>query len=498
MRPADFRLRLATLSCAITLVALTGACTRSGDLGNRLIVVSDSVSEKVYVRLVFGYDAAGCAVGSAWMVARVLEGSDPARGGALLAELRSLGVIVRATAEREALIIDVDMPKSSEEKAWPLLAGHLSQAVSESLAIDKLQSSQHATLDSLRSAPEWLSTAAYWYAVFQDTPYSLPPIGSDSAIERLAVGDVETFRREFITSGNYIMGLSGQVGDRDALALDRILQERLPSGNSEVTQRQFAATNGLNVRIVDGRDLQQATVLVATAPLPGVSDTASLILAMSAVLHATQGGSLTGMDQALRIERGLSERLDITTTRVLASTIGASPRTGDLTHSSNFAVGTETATINALYAVRIILKELSDLNTNGIATEDIQRLSAIVRTAEAKTPDALTQMHSQVATRWMGHQTRESEDTYGPTVPTSAKTRSVLRNLVDPANLWIVLVVPDAANFRSAIVGGTTAYMYPEWVDDSMIRRLDQEYLSYRPFWQAEKLQVLYADSLFR
>lgn len=473
-------------------------CTTLGDSGDRVVAVSDPENDRVSVRLVFGYDAAQVQAGTAWMAAQVLGGAYSLSGEQTLAELTALGATLNATAEREVLRLDFAFPRSSLEMASRLIAERLSSSPVDNSKLDELRLIQHATLDSLRREPEWLVRSAYWSAAYQGSPYALPPIGSDSAIERLGTADLKSFHERFITSGNYVLGMSGPIGRDDAKSLHELLLELLPSGEPVEIAPQTAAVNGLNVRVVELPHAQEGIVLVGIKPLSGAPDSTALVLAMSATLHGVQDASLTGMDQSLRVERGITDGVNISTFRIDASRAGVNWKSSDLTQNEFIAVLARSSPMNALYAVRIILKELTDLNSSGLTTGDIVRSSGILTLAEEVKNDAVEEMRRQVASKWMKLNKPQAVTSPNPKALTSAQTRQSLSTAFDPKHLWIIAVVPDGERFRADVLSGMTMYVYPDWVDRAEIRRLDQEYLSYRPFWQAEKIQVVKASELYR
>lgn len=484
------------LLIAILLVELSAGCARLGELTDHVIVVADSQSDRIELRLIFGYDAAQTRPGAGWMMARVLEGANSSAFEQNLNELSALGVSIHATAERECILLDANIPSAASESALDLLAQRLTIPISDGLAVDQLKQLQSAALDSLRGDSDWLARSAFWAAVYDGTVYAIPEAGVNSTIESLSTADLESFRTKFITKGNYLLGVSGSVTQGEVADFNGMLRELLPQGERIVPQLPAKTIRGLNVRIVQLPTVNEATVLIATHPVTGVSDTASLVLAMAAALHATEGGSLTGMDQSLRAERGLTEGVDITTTLITASTVRMQWREDGLSHSSRFAVNLQTSTINALYAISIVLKELSDISTTGIAQDDIARMTTLL--ASSANSNAGGQMRSQVAKAWQGIDSEVNVLVIIPDGLTPARGRKILRDHVDPADLWVIAVVPDGDKFCDELRSGMITYLYPEWVDRSLIRRLDQEYLSYRPFWETERMVVHYADSLFR
>jgi predicted Zn-dependent peptidase len=223
-----------------------------------------------------------------------------------------------------------------------------------------------------------------------------------------------------------------------------------------------------------------------------------MALAMAMILETSPSFSLSGMDQSLRVERGLVYAIDAGNAWIETASPHVQVRINDPVRRDYGAVKMQLAPVNALYAAKIVIKELADLDAAGIGEADIARIQQLLARADSSSTDAVERMKARLAQRWMGLDTGMRGSKSGGTALTSVRVRQLLRSAFDPANLWIVAVVPAGERLRAEILSGMTAYVYPDWVDRREIRRMDQEYLSYRPFWQADKIQVLKADSLFR
>jgi len=495
-----FTSQLAFPSSALGLVALAlllivGGCTRGVDIDGPYVVVPDDKTATVTARLIFGHDAAIGPGGTAWLTARAIEKSFSSSEASVL---NGGNAVLKASATREALTLDFTSPKASFPSAGRALANHLANLPIDDSQLENLQHGQLVLLNSLRRDAAWLANSVFWQSVFQGGQCALPAIGSDSSVAQIHVDDVRKFLGTFITKDNYELGLSGPISDADASKFASDLQELLPP-KVQTSQRAAAASaSGLGVQIVEVPGLTESTLLIGFGAPHTSRDSASMALAMAMILETSPSFSLSGMDQSLRVERGLVDAIDAGTARIETASPHVQLRVNDPVRRDYTAIKMQLAPVNALYAAKIVIKELVDLDAAGIGEADITRIQQLLARADSSTTDAVERMKSRLARRWMGLDTGMRGSKSGGTGLTSVRVRQLLRSALDPANLWIVAVVPEGERFRAEILGGMTAYVYPDWVDRREIRRLDQEYLSYRPFWQADKVQVLRADSLFR
>lgn len=466
-------------------------CTAGGDLGNRLVLIADKNSDTLSVRLIFGIDGSESHAGMARMAALVLTGPYSETGIMRLSQLRALGASLSASASREALTIDCTCPKSAWRQSASLVIEQLKGPKSEELPIDRLRARQHADLDSLRHDAWGLAHSVLWREHCSDWP----PPGTDSAIDSISSQQLTAFFERVLNRDNYVMGLAGPVNQEDAAQFDASLQAELPTGRAAAVVAACPRPSGLNVRIVELNGLESATVLVGVAFDHFAKDTAAEVLALVAALHGVPSATHLGMDQSLRIERGLVSGIDIETARIQSTLGGAVLRSDDPVRRDYLIVGAETDPINALYVARIVIKELTDLNTAGLSPEDIRAMDKLLGSSRGDSDDAAAQMRSLVSWKWMEIGAYERA---GYPAITPQLTRRAIRLSLDPLNLWVVAVVPDGQAFQAGVLSGTSVYRYPDWVDRREMRKLDQEYLSYRPFWEAKIITVLNAEELFR
>ena len=484
--------------CMQVACVLATGCSGAGRSDGRIVVVADDSSDRVTARLVFGYDPAQFPAGTAWMFAEVLAGTNSNGMNSEVGELTSLGASLAATAEREILRVDLTFPKTATSHIARLVGQRLSRLQIDSSRIDELRLIQHASLDSLRHEVDWLVQSAFWNAAYQGTPYSLPPTGSDSSIELIRSADVDSFRSRFITRGNYVLGLAGSVGSLDAATFDDQIQELLPAGGPANRIPPALPPSGLEVAIVELPNVPTTTISVGCSAPHLSTDTAAMVLAMTVALEAGPGLSITGIDQSIRVERGLAELVCGRTSWINTTQTGVD-FSGEAPSSRDFLMFTVHANpTNALYSARIIIKELADISNAGISDNEIVQVHYTLEQAISAVTDSPTRMRDRLSRLWMGIESDSELLGSRPDALNLTQSRRILRTIIDPKNLWLIAVVPDAERFREEILSGMSTYQYPDWVDQGEIRRLDQEYLSYRPYWQAEKIQTSKASDLFR
>lgn len=482
---------------AIGLFLFSAGCGTDRGHDKRLVVVPDESSAYVDARLIFTLGPGDFPSGTSSLL--TLAVAEPRSPGSArnLAELQTMNATLRATAGREALIIDIRCPKENWGSAQDVIARQLRSETFDGLEIDVMRSRLLAALDSVRQDALSLANAVFWSHATDSTNAVHPSLGTDESVGLITEDHIKTLASATFNSRNYALGLCGAVGPRDVTAFDKLLQQTLLPGERVTPVTQVVRPRGLNMKIVELSGIAHSVVVLGVAASHRSSDSTSLVMAMSSILQGVRGFALTGMDQALRAERGMVETVDIGTSWIESTQDVLTLRETDPTRHDFITVTLQTKPINALYSARIAIKELTDMNTAGLSAEDIARTRATLNEAQMAHSDVTTRMRVGVTQKWMGADEYSFGDATKPAV-SSSRSRQLIRSAFDPQNLWVVVVVPKGEQFRAEVMSGMSMYVYPNWVDQNEIRRLDQEYLSFRPFWQTERVEVMNAADLFR
>lgn len=430
------------------------------------------------------------------MVAAAISGRFSPLTDSVSRALESSRANLEVRADREAFTLDLTFPAGVWSEVRETLPAILGQRLLKGLRLDDLRAEQLRRLQELRHDPRGLALRVYWQEALTGDN-GTPAEGTDSEIATVTVEDIQKFCETHFTSGNYVLGLAGNVTSEQAAALDFALQQSLPSGNRRRRVYTCAIPAGLNVRIVEVPECDDSFLMVGTGLPHGTVDTAAWVFAFASAQQAVAGASLAGLEQFVRAERGISDDVEFTTGLAVSNADGAFWKTMEASTVDYFTVAVTTKPVNAIYALRIILKELTDLNSAGLSQEALSSVHALFE-KDDDSRDPVTRMQSDLQKKLIGVEIPDPVSSGQPLPLSTVRTRQMIRSAFDPRNLWVVLVTSDGKSAADAILGGTTSYLYPEWVNRHETRVLDQEYLSFRPFWEASKIRVLQAEELFR
>lgn len=446
--------------------------------------------------MLFGLDHKSPA-GTEWMTAAVMSGMLPETGGENLARLRALGVSFNAAAGRETLTIDVRCPKTAWVEAGQLIVKQMTESAIQNPSLDELRLRQHVSLDSLRQESIGLAQAIFWTEQCGVAMRSAPVMGTDSSIETITIADLRDFTHRCLTSDNCVLGISGPITEAMAREFRDIVEDILPGGRRVDPAPACPRPSGLNVRIIQSPYAELSTILIGTVSAHLTSDTAGAVMAMAAALHGIPSASPLGLERALHAQRGLTEEVTVESGRLRLSGNAVELPADDPCGRDFFTICTKVDSYNALYVAHIIHKELSDLNTAGLSEPEMVTMGKLVPASSSDSAGTVARMRAEAARRWLGITPDMQADSIAGRL-TPAAARRLLREALDPHDLWVVAIVPDANRFYSDILGGAISYRYQLWANTPETRKLDREYVGVRPFWQAEKIRSITADKLFR
>jgi zinc protease len=480
--------------CAGLLFALAAICSCGTSTGAKppTVIVVDSTVDYIYVRLLFvagsAYDPPG-KEGLAYLTASALRGSpSPLPSG-------EIEVIV----DRDVAVIDGHCPAA----AWPTfsqaLISILTRPLFDSLDIRRLIEVQLEALDSLRADDLRLAQAALQYYLYRDHPYGHPPEGFERTIRVLTMADAREFWRQHYTSGNYILGLAGNVPSSAADDIHAALRAALNGGKPRSRTLPVPSPVGLSAYVIEKSGCDRSTVLVGR-PIRAVrGDSAFLPLELAVTHLAGQEASKGGLDQLLRRDRGLVSEVFGTVEHNKLS-LADSPLDEFLPRRQGYLLtGTRTQLVNTAFVLNIIMRELDDLSQHGVGQIDLDgaRAYAIRHHGWAAQP-AYEQMRTRLRDLWLGVEGVSEKFGDDATLVTGADVRRAVADPLNVRTLTAVAIVPDGQAFATQLLSGQITYEYPPDIDRRQIHADDQRFLSYRPPWELQRMRIVKAAEMFR
>jgi predicted Zn-dependent peptidase len=413
----------------------------------------------------------------AWSSAWALLGPSSETREQTINQLTSIGANVSFAVGFDVTVIEARCPASKWERCTQAVCDLICSDPSVGLKKDRLLAARRDWMAHFRQDASALAAAAFCGYPIQDS--------TDAQNEEVS-SMLQSFWRTNYTRDNYVAGVTGPVTEAAARALDEQLQKRLPSGRPQRISPVSAPFDGLNVRVIGQVGATSVTFCLGRPADAAPSDTLTAVLAL--VTQQLSDPKQGRLNQVLRDDRGLIAGVDAGMRRALPRVSGE-PEYEDFSPDNLISISTEVAPVNALHTLRIILKELTDLLDAGLSPEQLKGLRQAIRAnfGNASNPQ------ERLSRRLWENGRRVLERPSGESVIdalTPIQIRQYLRRVLDPQSLQIVAICPDASALASQILNGPVSYQYSAEIDQVAMHRDDQQYLSFRPFWQISKVHI--------
>lgn len=243
--------------------------------------------------------------GRAQMLAALLnEGAGDMDALAFQQALESRAIQLSFSAEDDLLTVDLLTLSEHADKAFELLALALTQPRFDSDAVERVRAQMHTALLQLEEQPRYLAGRALAKAVYAGHPYANPTEGTHDGINAITVEDLRAYLSHYLTQGNVLMSV---VGDVNAAQLKALMEKHLaalPAAFTPQHQIPALAVKSMGQTEVVRRSLPQTVVAVAGQ---GIERTDPDFYAAYVLNHLLGGSTLTSMlGDEIREQRGLA------------------------------------------------------------------------------------------------------------------------------------------------------------------------------------------------
>lgn len=335
-----------------------------------------------------------------------------------------------------------------------LLEPQLGQADFERL---RTQARSAIELDLRGNNDEQLGKETLQAMIYEGHPFGHPPSGTISALDALTLDDVAAQRRRVFCAGRATVGVIG--GFPEAFA-ERVRDDVATLTNPECVGRRVLpepALDGPRVWLVQ----KDTTAVAISIGMPvdfvrGDPDYPALVLAGAYLgQHRTFAGRLM---TEMRGERGLNYGDYAYVEHFDQAGWSAMPRPNVARRQQYFSIWIRPVRIEqAHFAVRMAVKELRDFAENGLSEEDFERIRGYVQgyyalylqTESRQLGFGLDDLYYDQDQPWSDMlQDRWAELTVD-------EVNAAIRRHIDPTNLQIAIVHPEAEAFADELAAGT-------------------------------------------
>jgi zinc protease len=364
--------------------------------------------------------------------------------------------------------------------------------------IEKTRTDQLDAIENVRQDDVDLIRQEFENYIFRGHPYGHLVCGNESSVKSLTRQDAVDFYDKYFVRNNIQLGLAG---DFDQATLDEFRKDMssLKSGITPELEGRVRPIVGRKVLLVqkEGRAQTQFRIGHPYGLTRSSSDYFPLLVAN--VYLGKHRESIGRLYKTVRMERGLSYGAYSYIEHFEQAGWGklVAPNIPRLVQY--FSMWSYVKSINAKFAIKLCLKELTDLVNNGIPQDRFEltknfeenQYAFQIETPERKlglllddefygTPDFVEDYEKNVA-----RVTIEEAD-------------AAARAYLSPENIAIVALVSDADEFKQELLTGATIIEYPSQKDTAALGEEDAEIKAFDLGLREQDFEIVKASDLFK
>lgn len=277
-------------------------------------------------------------------------------------------------------------------------------------------------LDELGSDDDIADRRFQEYMLWEN-PYGRMTSGSLESLERITVGDLREFHREYFRAGDFVVGASGGFDRKKLEARLKAMLGRLPAGSAgrlKAEAPEFA--NGHSLLLLDKPNRTQAQLYVGS---PGISFMSKDYFALLVANHVFGGSSFSArLMKEVREKRGWS--------------YGCYSWYRSGKQPLYFGMHAVPSNKDALPALKLMISLFADYGKKGITKEEFEFAKKSLVSQSAFLQDSLRKRLDNKVTEAVLGLEKGFYDKYQKTLAklTYAQVQGAIRRHVDPSKLF--------------------------------------------------------------
>ncbi len=251
------------------------------------------------------YDPDGKEGRAMLVSALLLEGAGGLDSVAFHEALESKAIVLNTSADEDHFVVSMQSLKEHQEEAFRLLGLAVSHPRFDADALERSRDELQSALLQMEKTPAYRLQRAWLTHSFPSHPYSKPANGARQSLESLKIADMEAYHQRYLTRGNMIIGISGDITPQEASRLLDAHLGELPKDYRPEKEIAETTPQPIPKPIILNSDIPQTLVAFGGAAVK--RDDPAYFDAL--ILHYLLGGESTlisRLGMAIREQRGLA------------------------------------------------------------------------------------------------------------------------------------------------------------------------------------------------
>ncbi|MGB2804179.1 MAG: pitrilysin family protein [Candidatus Zixiibacteriota bacterium] len=493
-------LKIVLLAKLMCFVSLSLFCGKAGEL--EVVQVKKPGIPVVYFEVMIkagsAYDPPG-KEGLAYFTAELLDRGTASFSRDEIDELLDF-ISARLSVEvnKEVIVISGTTLKENLDKFYQVYSEIILKPTFPEDQIEKTKLDQLDAIENTRQRDRRLVSESFDNFIHRGHPYGHLVCGNESSVNSLTRQDALSFYHKHFLKNNILLGLAGDFDDQLVQWLRQDMST-LNVGQVPEIEGEIQPIVGRRVLLIEKEKRAQTQFRIGH-PFDLTRHSPDYFPMLVANAHLGKHRESIGrLYKTVRMERGLCygaysyiEHFEQFGWGKLASP--NCPR-----KAQYFSMWTYPKCANAKFAMKLCLKEMTDLATNGIPEDKLEFIKSFEKNQfpfQIETPQR--KLAHMMAEKYYG--------TFGFVDHFESEVEGVTKEKIDraaqmylsPDNVAIVALVSDAEEFIKEVLSDQTVIEYPSQANPTMLREEDDQIKAFDLKLTEDDFEIVKASELFK
>ncbi|MFH1336031.1 MAG: pitrilysin family protein [Candidatus Zixiibacteriota bacterium] len=399
---------------------------------------------------------------------------------------------------KEVIVISGTTLKENLDKFYQVFSEVILKPTFPEDQVEKTRIDQLDAIENLRQDDVDLVKESFDDYIFRGHPYGHPVYGKESSVKSLTLQDALDFYNRYYVQDNLLLGLAG---DFDETLVERFKKDMsaLKTGKTPKPERNVQSIVGRKVLLIEKEGRTQNQIRIGHPYFISRSSSDYFPLLVANVYLGKHRESIGQLYKTVRMQRGLSygaysyiEHFEQSGWSKLAAP--NIPR--DIQY---FSMWTYVKSPNTKFAIKLLLRDMSDLALNGISQDRLQLtkdFEANQYPFQIETPER--KLGLLLDDKFYG--TPGFVDNYEKNVEkvTREEINRTAATYLSPGNVAIVVMVSDPEKFKQQLLSDQTNVEYPSQFDTSVLESEDALIKAFDLKLKDSDFEIVKASELFK
>jgi zinc protease len=484
----------------ILLFALGFSCTKTDEL--QIVQVQKPGIPVVYFEVMIkagsAYDPPG-KEGLAYFTTQLLErGTESFSRDEIDDLLDFISARLDIEVNKEVMVISGTTLKENLDDFYDIFSEILLKPSFPEDQIEKTKLDQLDAIENVRQSDRALVKESFDNFIHRGHPYGHLVAGNESSVKSFTRQDVVDFYNKHFLKNNMFFGLAGDI---DQQLVNRLKNDMstLKSGEAPKILVEVRPLEGRKVLLIEKEGRAQTQFRIGQPHKLTRHSPDYFPLLVGNVHLGKHRESIGRLYKTVRMERGLCygaysyiENFEQFGWSKLASP--NNPR-----EAQYFSMWTYPKSTNAKFAIKLCLKEMTDLVDDGIPEDKLDFTKNFEKNQfpfQIETPQR--KLAQLMAEKFYG--TQGFVDNYERNIQglTKEQIDAAAKKYLSPENVAIVALVSDGEEFKKELLSDRTVIEYPSQADPTVLKETDDQIKAFDLSLTEDDFEIVKASELFK